>query len=300
LAADIAILKSADVDYYDQAVQGVRSTFPTGLTIKEYSLHGSPAEGRVIGKALRASPPDVVIAVGLKAALAAKLELVDVPVIFCLVLDPELYNLPAKNMIGIQMRLAPDVQLASLRSVLPNVKRLGLLYDEDKTGGFVKEAQAHAARLQLELVALPIHSRDDVPTALKSLLGKIDALWVTQDQTVVTTSTIPLLIQATLSAKVPLFTFSSTLVQQGAFGALVVDAWTVGQQAGHAASAILRGESMPGGRVLSPERPQLALNLRSAELLALSPPPEVIRFAGQLYSGTGPVAGQLLSAGVIP
>ncbi len=291
-AAEVAILKSADVDYYDQAVQGIRSSLSSRVTVKEYPLGGSVAQGRKIGTALRASPPDLVVAVGLKAALAVKLEIVDTPVVFCLVLNPEQHGLPASNMTGIQMRLEPETQLTSLRGVLPKATHLGLLYDEDKSGDFVREAQRAASRLGVELLALSVRSREAVTPTLKSLAGKIDALWVIQDQTVVSDFTIPLLMQWSLDAKIPIFTFSSTLVQQGALGALVVDAWTVGQQAGRIASGLLRRETAPGGLLLTPEQPQLALNLRSAELFGLSPSAEVIRLAGQLYHGTGPVAGK--------
>jgi putative ABC transport system substrate-binding protein len=300
MATDVAILKSADVDYYDQAVQGIRSSFPARITVKEYPLGGNLAHGRKIGASLRASPPDLVVAVGLKAALASKLEIIDTPVVFCLVLDPEQHGLPAPNMTGIQMRLGSEDQLASLRSVLPKAARIGLLYDEDKSGEFVRDAHYAATRLGLDLQGVPVRSHESVAPTLKSLAGKIDTLWVIQDQTVVTQSTIPLLLQWSLDSKTPIFTFSSTLVQQGALGALVVDAWAVGQQAGRVAGAILRRDMMPGGPMLKPEQSQLALNLHSAEQLGLTPTADVIRLAGHLYHGAGPVVGKFQSFDLIP
>lgn len=299
-ATEIAILKSADVDYYDQAVQGIRSSFPARVTVKEYPLGGSLAQGRKVGTSLRANPPDLVIAVGLKAALAAKFEIIDTPVVFCLVLNPEQHGLPASNMTGILMRLDPDAQLTSLRAVLPKALRLGLLYDEEKSGEFVREAHRSAARQGIDLLAVPVRSREAVAPGLKSLLGKIDALWVIQDQTVVADQTIPLLMQWSLDSKVPVFTFSSTLVQQGALGALVVDAWAVGQQAGRVAAALIRREPIPGGPLLKPEQAQLALNLRAAEYFGLSPSAEIIRLAGQLYHGGGPIAGEFEGTDLIP
>ena len=66
------------------------------------------------------------------------------------------------------------------------------------------------------------------------------------------------------------------------------------------ASSILRHESAADGRVLDPEQPQLALNLRSAEQLGTTLPPDTIRLAGHLYSGAGPVAGQLHAPDLFP
>jgi putative ABC transport system substrate-binding protein len=300
LATDVAILKSAEVDYYDQAVQGIRSVLPSQIDVKEYPLGGSLAQGRKIGVLLRAAPPDLVLAVGLKATLVAKLELPDTPVVFCLVLNPEQHGLPFPNMTGIQTRLPADAQLKSLRSILPMARHVGVLYDPNQNSEFIRSAQEAAKQLDLELTALPVHSPDEVDAHAKILLKNTDALWVMQDRTVVTETTIPGLIQSSLAAKVPLFTFSSTLVQQGAFGALVIDAWTVGRQAGRIASSILRHESAADGHVLDPEQPQLALNLRSAERLGMTFPSGMVRMAGQLYSGAGPVAGQLHAPDLFP
>ncbi|MBI5855212.1 MAG: ABC transporter substrate-binding protein [Nitrospirae bacterium] len=299
MAAEITILKSSDIGYYDEAVQGFRSALPPRTTIKEYSLGGSVARGRELGKTLRASPPDLVFAVGLKAAMAAKLEILDTPVVFCLVLNPESHGLPTANMTGILMKVPVERQLQAIRSLLPDSRRIGLLYDEDKSGPFVAEARRLASQQRLDLLAVPVHAREEVPSALRSLLPKVQGLWLIQDQTVVTESSIPFLLQTTLDAKVPLIAFSSTLVQQGALGGLVVNAWEVGQQAGRVTGAKLRGDSVPGRPLIEPERAQLALNLHTAEYLGLTPSADVLRLATVLY-GSGAVAKTQKLDDVIP
>jgi putative ABC transport system substrate-binding protein len=291
-ATEIAILKSAELPYYEQAVRGFKAGLSTATKVQEYSLDGQLARGRDIGKSLRASPPDLILAVGLKAAIAAKLEIFDTPVVFCLVLNPETHGLPASNMIGIALRIPPDTQLTALRSILPNRRRVGVLYDEEHNGRFIHEAR-HAAKQQgLELVAVAIRGQDDIPHAVRELLPKIDALWLIQDQTVISESAIPFFLESTLDAKVPLFTFSTTLVQQGALGALVVDAWTVGQQAARVALSRLKEPHIAAKSMQAPEHPQLALNVNSAEYLGLSLADEVIRLAGRLFGGPGAVAKQ--------
>ena len=101
LAADIAILKSADLSYYNEAAEGFRTMLPSQTTVKEYNLGGSLSAGREITRMLRAEPPSLVFAIGLKATLAAKLELPDTAVVFTQVLNPELYELQTKRMTGI-------------------------------------------------------------------------------------------------------------------------------------------------------------------------------------------------------
>ncbi|MBS0181007.1 MAG: ABC transporter substrate-binding protein [Nitrospira sp.] len=299
-AEEIAVIKSRGLPYYEQAVAGFKAGIPSTTSVKEYNLNGQLAEGRQIARILRASPPDLIFAVGLKAAMAAKLEIFDQPVVFCMVLNPEAYGLPAPNMTGIAVRLPAATQLAALRSALPNRNRVGVLYDEDHNGDFIRQAHQAAKQHGLELLAVAVHRQEEIPNVVRALLPKIDALWLIQDQTVVSESAIPFFLESTLDAKVPLFTFSSTLVQQGALGALVLDPWAVGRQAAHIALARLSGHHASTGLLQTPERSQLALNLNSAEHLGLDLPPELIRMAGHLFGGPGALAQEPNHSDLIP
>lgn len=299
-AAEIAILKSADVAYYNQAVQGFRETLPTRTTITEYNLAGNLMRGREIATSLRAAPPDVVLTIGLKAALAAKLELVDAPVVFCLVLNPESHGLPAANMTGILMRVPPASQLASIQTLAPRSRRIGLLYDPSRSSALITESERAARKLSLELITVPVESSSDVPGALRRVLPTIDLFWLLQDQTVITEDSMDFIVQATLQAKVPMFGFSPTLVQQGALGALVINAKDIGRQAGNLATAILKGGSLPQHPPQDPARPQLALNLNSAEYFGLAPSKELLRLATLLYGGPGAVAQRETTKDLIP
>ncbi len=299
-AADIAILKSSDLSYYEQAIAGFKASLSPATKMREYNLGGHLERGREIGKALRASPPDLVFAVGLKAAMAAKLEIFDTPVVFCMVLNPEQHGLPAANMTGIAVRTPAEAQLSALRSVLPNRQRVGLLYDEEHSGTFVREALQEAKRQGVELVTVAVRRHEEIPKAFRGLLPQIDALWLIQDSTVVTESAIPFFLGSTLEAKVPVFTFSSMLVQQGALGALVLDPRSVGQQAARIAVSRLKESGAYAGLLQAPEYPQLALNMNSAEYLGIVLTPDVTRLARERFSGPGVMARESIPSDVIP
>jgi putative ABC transport system substrate-binding protein len=232
--------------------------------------------------------------------MAAKLQIFDQPVVFCMVLNPEAHGLPAFNMTGVAVRIPAETQLSRLRSVMPGRTRIGVLYDEDQSGSFVREALHAAKRQGLDLVAVALHKQEEIPVALRSLLPKIDVLWLIQDQLVVSEPTIPFFVESTLGAKIPLFTFSSTLVQQGAVGALVVDPWTVGQQTARITLSRLKEPGILRGHMDPPDHPQLALNLNSAEYLGLTVNAELIRLAGHVFSGHGAVARQSAPSDQIP
>jgi putative ABC transport system substrate-binding protein len=299
-ATEIAILTSASLPYYEQAIVGFKAGIPATASVKEYNLNGQLAEGRHIAKSLRAAPPELIFAVGLKAAMATKLEIFDTPVVFCMVLNPEAHGLPAPNMTGIAVRPPADTQLAALRSTIPTHRRIGVLYDEEHSGDFIRQAQQAAKQQGLELLVVAIRRQDEIPTAVRALLPKVDALWLIQDQTVVSETAIPFFLESTLDAKIPLFTFSLTLVQQGALGALLVDPWAVGQQAARVAQSRLTGHHASAGVLQVPERPQLALNANAAEHLGVALSPELIRLAGHLFSGPGAIAQKPVHSDLIP
>ena len=83
-AKEVAILKSADISAYSEAITAFKSALPQSFQVNpEYDLKGDMAKGQNLAKRIRTSNATVVLAVGLKAALVAKLEILDIPVIFC-------------------------------------------------------------------------------------------------------------------------------------------------------------------------------------------------------------------------
>lgn len=299
-ASEIIIVKSGTLIHYDQAVEGFRSTLPPEAHVTEFLLSDSPADAKELGQSIRAAHPDLVLTVGLKASLTAKAEFPDIPVVFCLVLNPELHGLPEANMTGILLTIEPQAQLDQIKQLVPRARRIGVLHQAQRQQPFLAAATRHAASLGLELVTAPVTEPRLTPDALRTLLPQIDVLWVLPDQTVVTEQTVPLLVGATLDAKKPLFGFSSALVKRGALGALVVEAHDAGRQAGDTAIRILRGTGKTPGRLVRPDRSHLVLNLNTADFLDLRPAPEVIRMASQVFGGPGAFASRRSTPAVSP
>jgi putative ABC transport system substrate-binding protein len=292
LSADLVILKSSETVPYQQALDSIRHHLPGHVPVKEYNLEGRIDRAKDMGATIRGIHPQLVIAIGLKATLVARAELPDTPILFCMVVHPEEYGLPAANMVGVLNKVSPAAQLEQIATLIPKTHSIGLLYDERKTGAFVAAAHVKAKLLGMTLIAVPVGHQDAIVGALRTLLPKIDLLWIVQDSTVVTEDSLESLLESSLREKVPVFTFSSTLVRRGALGALVIQPSNVGRQTARVAEAMLahRGPSAPA--VLEPELPQLALNLSTAEFIGLATDQTTIRTATILIGGPGDVAQQ--------
>jgi putative ABC transport system substrate-binding protein len=169
-----------------------------------------------------------------------------------------------------------------MHSVLPRMKRIGVLYDPEKTGPIVEEARRLAKGLDLELVERRVSSERNLPETLREVITKVDALWLLPDSTVLTDDSLRFVLSTALDRSVPVIGFSSEFVRNGALIGLSVNSGDIGRQAGAMAKKILNGRS-PASAAVSPDRVRFALNLKTARFLGLTLPPDVVNRADELY-----------------
>ena len=284
-AEDIAILKSADIAAYSEAIDAFKQALPESFNVAwEFNLQGNMAKGRSLARRIRASNAHAVLVIGLKAALAAKLEILDIPVIMCLVLDPEKYALPSGNMVGLSLQIPFDQQLKPLQALIPKLSRIGVLFDPEKTQGQLDQLKYQAGILGMTVVSQEAHSEQDVSLALKLLKNKVDALYLLPDSTILTENTLDFLISSTLEAHIPLIGFSADLVRSGAVSGTYLNYADLGRYATTLVPQVLMGTpSSLVGTMVRPAIVRHAINVKSARYLGLSLTPEILRFFDEHY-----------------
>jgi putative tryptophan/tyrosine transport system substrate-binding protein len=278
-AEEVAILKSADISAYSEAITAFKSGLPRSFQVtQEYDLQGDMAQGQDLARRIRASNAKVVLAVGLKAALTAMLEILDIPVIYCLVLNPEKYGLPTSNMVGLSLDIPFRQHLKALQTLVPNVSRIGVLFDPQKTDGIQRQLLRDAKTLGIRIVSEKVHREQDVPQAFNAIKNQIDALWLLPDSTVLTEHTLDFLISTTLEANIPLVGFSAGLVRSGALVGAFFDYADIGKQAARLSQQLIgQTSSSLLGTIIQPERIHQAVNQKSARFLNLSLNPDVLK-----------------------
>ncbi len=280
----VAILKSANIAPYNQAIEAFKSNLPNKQAhVYEYNLEGDLENGPHIVQTILNSNIDLVLAVGLKATLVAKLEISEIPVIFCMVLNPKKFNLEAPNLTGISLAIPFKEQVLLLQSIIPTLSRIGVLYDPDKSGHLVKEGKAQAQELGITLTGQEVSSQKDFPTALRQLLPGIHAICLFPDSTVLTEDSFDFLIKETLEKQLPVMGFSSGLVKKGALVGTYINYEDVGEQAAMLAKASFNGHSLNGKRIRAPTRFRKAINLNTAHFLGLDIPPNVLKEFDERY-----------------
>jgi putative tryptophan/tyrosine transport system substrate-binding protein len=281
--AEIAILKSSDLKAYSDAIEGFKATAPGGATYIEYDLRGDLERGKQLARKIRASDSSLVVAVGLKAALAAKLEIVDIPVLYMMILDPLKHRLNADNMTGVLLEIPTDRQFKVMRTFLPTLRRIGMLYDPDKTATKLKEAEPRAATHEFQLRGFPVGNEKEVPQQLRMLLSEADALWLVPDSTVLTDESIRFILESALAKQVPVVGFSSELTRLGALLSLSIDYGEVGREAGVLARRILNGEQPLSLKPVSVQRIRITVNLKTARYLGVTIPKELDNLIDETY-----------------
>jgi len=260
----IVAVQSIRVAPYEHAVEGFTSV--CGAKIERLviaELKGAEVAGTIYG-----IKPDIVLAIGMGALSKVKV-IKKIPVVYLMVLNPQSILSGEKNITGVSMNIPPDKQLHTLRKALPEMKRIGLLYDPKRTGSFVRAARNAAGRIGITPVAIEVHSSREVPSSLHAMRGKIDIFWMLPDLTVITPETVELFLLLSLEDRIPILTFSEKYVEMGALLAIGIDALDIGRQAGEMANGILSGKDGGGMKPVDARKAVISVNLKVARKLGI-------------------------------
>jgi len=121
-----------------------------------------------------------------------------------------------------------------------------------------------------------------VYTAAQSLMGRVDAIYITSDNTVV--SAFESVVKVANQNKIPLFAGDVGSVPKGAVAALGFNYFQVGFSAGKKAALILSGQKKPGEIPSGyAENPSLHLNLSASKVQGLPVAQEYIDRAEKVF-----------------
>ena len=279
-AGGLLVVQSLSIKPYNEALKGFKSV----CTAKTSRLASSElGEAEVVKKA-RILKPSLILAIGMDA-LAKVRTIRDVPVIYLMVLNPRSLIQDSENITGISMNVQPERQLSTLRQILPQARKIGLLFDPDKSGFFVKRAQTAASTTRIELLAKSVHSPRDAAAALDGMKGHIDALWLLPDTTVVNPGSIDLLLLSAMENRIPVFCFSEKYAEKGALFSLDVDAPEAGRQAGEMANRILAGEAVQNIGKVDARGSILTINMVVAKRLGIHLDSDLLKQASTIQIG---------------
>src|SRR5262249_29242828 len=165
---------------------------------------------------------DVIVTVG-SAVPIVKQATSSIPIVFAVAIDPVGSGLvaslakPGGNITGlsIQANELAGKRLELLREVVPQLRRLAIMFNADNTQPVLEmgETQAEARRLGFDVAPIAIRRVEDIAPALQTLKSRADALYVAVDQLIVANRTA--ILTSALGERIPTIFSTRDFVQGG-------------------------------------------------------------------------------------
>ena len=270
----VAVVLSRDAAPYREAVRGFEEVLKeSDLSYKlfEFSADGVAAVRGTLTEKIRAQDPSLILTVGSSATEQISSEILDVPIVFSMVLPSsgseglEELRQTRPNVTGVSMEIPVRTQFLKLQEVLPDVQRIGVLYNPEVSGPIVDQAVEEARLLGLELVPLAVTSESEVLSKIRTLARSVDALWSVADGTVFSHQGLEQILLETLRNRVPFVGLSPSFVKAGALLAFSTDYRDLGRQAGEQGLQILVGEDVSRVPMTVPRHLSMSINMNTAK-----------------------------------
>lgn len=254
-----------------------------GLVVeyKDYNAHGNMGTASQIATQIASDEPDLILAIATPSAQAcAKLydkapQLAHTPMLFSAITDPlaaglvKDYAHPGPHITGVSNQMPMDKHLDMIRRFLPNLQKIGVMYNAGEANSVsnVKRLKVAAAERNITIIDAPVTNSADVYQAAQSLVGKVDAIYVPTDNTVV--SAIEAVVKVCERTRLPLFSADTDSVKRGAIAALGFDYYLHGKQTGAMARKILAGTKPEALPVEFQKDLSFTVNPKAAERMGL-------------------------------
>lgn len=287
-----AIVEHPALDAVRDGIQDAlkKAGYESGKNLKwQYqSAQGNTGTAAQIARKFIGDKPDAIVAIATPSAQAAVAATKTVPVVFSAVTDPVVAKLvsswePSKtNVTGISDMLALEKQIALIQQVVPGVKRVGMVYNPGEANSVVvvKQLQKLLPEHGMTLVEAAAPRTVDVSSAARSLIGKVDVIYTSTDNNVV--SAYEALVKVGQEAKIALVASDTDSVKRGAIAALGINYRDLGEQTGRMVVRILQGEKPGDIAVESSDKLELYVNPSAAEKQGVKLSPALINSAAQV------------------
>jgi len=235
------------------------------------NAQGDMANATTIAQKFKNDDLDLVHAIATPTSQAAVKVIKNKPIVYSSVTDPVDAGLvktmgpSGTNVTGISDAWPIERQIELYHQMVPSAKKWGTVYNAGdansvKSIGWTRDAMK---KFGLELVEVSISNSAEVYSGAQTLVGRVDAIYITSDNTVV--SALESVVKVANNKNIPLFGGDTTTVEKGMIAAYGLNYFQVGYSAGKKAVLVLNGQdpgTVPSGLT---ENLSLWINLKAAK-----------------------------------
>ena len=300
LAAPVVISVNQFVEHpaLDAVLKGLQDYLKEKNVTVEYKIHNAQANmgtATQIAQQMVGEKADLLVAIATPSAQACAQALAKAPAemkrpfLFTAVTDPVSAGLvkdlqkPGGDITGVSDLLPLDEHMKMVMTFKPDIKKLGLLYNAGEANSkmVVAGIKELSGTMGFEVVEATAAKTADVFSAAKSLVGRVDAIFIPTDNTIV--SALESVLKVGVENRLPVFAADVDSVARGAVAAMGFDYYKHGYQTGAMAERILGGAKPADIPVEFQKELQLDINLKYAELMGVTPPAELLQKATKVH-----------------
>lgn len=241
------------------------------LKLEFKSAQGNSANAAQIAKQFVAAKPDVIVGIATPSSQALAATTKTIPIVFTAVTDPvaaklvSSWNASKTNITGVSDELPLDAQIDTMLKIKPDAKTIGYVYSPGEINSTIvlKALQPALKKRGINIIAVPAQKTSDIPTAARSLKGKVDLIYTTTDNNVV--SAYESLVKVANESNIPLVASDPDSIYRGAIAALGMSYYDLGRQTGRIVIRILNGEKPGDIPSQRGEKTEFVINTKSAE-----------------------------------
>jgi ABC-type uncharacterized transport system substrate-binding protein len=233
---------------------------------------------------------DIIVTGGTPAVMAAKQAAPVIPIVFAAVGDPVGIGIvaslarPGGTVTGLSALTAAlaGKRLELLREVVPNLRRLAIMGNVGNPLTVLElgELQAAARPLGLQLDTLEIRGPQDIASALDTVKGRADALYVCQD--LLTRGSRLRINTLALAARLPVMHASREFIEAAGLMSYGPNFPDLYRRTADYVDKILRGAKPADLPVEQPTKFELVVNLTTAKALGLTVPDSLLARADEV------------------
>jgi len=281
---DIAIISIVEIDPIVQLRKGFKevidsSEFANQHKIKysEYNAQNDASiKNQIIDKVL-VDKPNLVYVLGTPIAQAVQKRMPDVLLVQGAATDPVSAGLAnswegsGKNYIATTDLPPINIQIELIRQLTHNVNRLGVIYNPGEINSVAVIARLKKYislnSIDIQLVERAISTTSDVATAINSLIGKADAIYLPPDNTA--HAAIPVIGRVANENKLPFYATVESAIDEGALATLSLDFVQMGRETAYLTLEVLNGKDPKTMPIKASENPTITINEKVAETFSI-------------------------------
>lgn len=284
----VAITKIAPHPSLDEIEKGVIDGLKQAnldLDFQQDNAQGNMTTATQIAKKYASLKPDIIIPITTPSTQTVYQTAAqeNIPVVFAAVSDPIAAKLvdatthKGKNITGVSDLSPIAQQIDLIKTLQPTAKKIGILYNSGETNSIasIDLFKLQAKARGLEIVLYPCTSVVDLMAVTKKIKGKVDALYIPNDNMVISGLDVVLKNLDDLA----IYTADPESIARGCLASAATKQYDIGLEAGKLAARILKGETASDIPFILATGVQVTINKKVADNLKIEIPQSIKKTA---------------------